>query len=219
MSKWGKNKISFLSIVSLVIALFSLVIVVILSAFFTIKSREYLNRLKTIPSSYPKEVVKPSDVLAQKGSFSKKMIVVRGKVITTPIVCERKECPPEDPCCGCPSKRDLVMIDADKLIEVRTGESLRLTDQNGESLCYREEKCQYNCGDWKIRGIYDIYGEFLAEAPPPGWRKYLDFYFRVESKKIVEGEIAFLERINRLIKETKGWVTNSFKGGGLYVLP
>ena len=64
--------------------------------------------------------------------------------------------------------------------------------------------------------FYEIYGEFWAESPPPGWGKSMDFYFRVEDKKLSKS-LGFGSKINLLFQNIKNLFSNLKTGE--YVLP
>ena len=160
----------------------------------------------------------PSEVLNRKSSYSGKKITVRGRVVEIPVVCQRKECPPDDTCCGCPEERSIALIDEGNVLTLKSRERLELLGPEGEGFCRREKgSCQYNCGDWRKGAIYEVFGEFKAESPPPGWQKSLDFYFRVEEKRLVKS-LSLGSKINLLIQNIKDLIKN-FRKSGEYVLP
>ena len=213
----GKEKINLIILLSLIITFISLVVVTLAAINLNITSRQILKNLK-VPEETSSEGISPSEVLNKKSSYSGKMIIVRGKVVETPVVCEKKDCPSDDACCGCPWEREIALSDEKSILTSQTKEMLRLLDKGGRSFCQRQKgSCRYECGDWKEGGIYEVYGEFLAEAPPPGWSKSLDFYFEVEDKKLVR-TLGLGSKIGILFQEIKSMI-NNLKTSGYYVLP
>jgi len=59
----------------------------------------------------------PSQILKNKSQYHEQKIWLRGQVNLSPIVCEKKECPAEDNCCGCPNERDLYLYDAGTILK------------------------------------------------------------------------------------------------------
>ncbi|MGB9911024.1 MAG: hypothetical protein ACPLKP_00215 [Microgenomates group bacterium] len=214
-----KGKLNILLILTLGITFLSFTAIIFLVILFNISSAQYLKQLKKQEPQLPnQETVKPSEVLNKKSFYSGKKIILRGKVIQESVVCEKKECPNDDPCCGCPSERDLLIIDSDALLTSKTKEALKLLGKDSESFCQREKgSCRYLCSGWNSGALYDVYGEFWAEAPPPGWNKSLEYYFTVEGKNLVKTQ-NFGERVNVLIEEVKG-IFKNLRTSGYYVLP
>lgn len=147
----------------------------------------------------------PDQVLNNKANYHLKRITLRGKVSVEPVVCEKKTCPVDDNCCGCPANRDLVMG------------GLKLLDSTGKQFCLRiKGGCKYDCRDWVKETIYDVSGQFYAEPPPSGWKMSLNHYFLVDGKTAL-GRLSFGNSLSNLFKEIKGWVEN-WRSSGAYVL-
>lgn len=164
------------------------------------------------------ERLTPSQILNNKFKYDKERLVMRGRVLTEPVVCERKECPSGDSCCGCPSQRDLVIVDSGTVMTSRTQGRLRLLDLVGSSLCQRRpSSCDYHCPDWVEGAIYDVGGTFSAQAPPPGWKMSLEYYFQVEDKSLVQ-RTAIGESIGNAFREIREMVKD-LGTSGYYVLP
>ncbi len=160
----------------------------------------------------------PSQILNNKSKYNQQRIIVRGRVSTESAVCEKKECPMDDPCCGCPLEIDLIIADAGTILSPKTGGRLRLSNIEGNPFCQRSQlSCEYHCGDWIEGVIYDVGGKFFAEAPPPGWKLSLNYYFQVEDKDLIR-ERGFGEFIGDVLREIKELV-QKFKTSGYYVLP
>jgi hypothetical protein len=176
--------------------------------------------IKRIPEEQieREEGLTPSQILANKSKYSQQKIAIRGRVVPEPVVCERKECPLDDSCCGCPSERNLAVNNPGQVLSSQEG-SLRLVEaQTGKAFCTRQAKsCDYLCGDWVKGAVYDVNGEFFAESPPPGWKLSLNYYFQVESKELVK-RVGLGESFGNFVNEIKEKF-KSFKTSGYYVLP
>ncbi len=147
--------------------------------------KEKMEALKSRVVATPEsEVVKPSEVLADKKKYANRQLVVRGRVSDDKVVCERLSCPKNDPCCGCPLKKNLIVSDADLPFLSDQPRNLPLFGPEEESLCVREPgNCDYNCPGWQIGSVYDLEGTFFAESPIAGSGIQIwDFYFSVEGK-------------------------------------
>ncbi len=152
-----------------------------------------------------KEVLIPSDLLSEKGKYAHQKINIRGKTFLLPVVCQRKDCPPEDKCCGCPPERDLFVSDPEMVLLQEKRSQLKLVDQEGKSLCQRKtNSCEYSCNEWIPGVVYDIWGEFIYDPPPPGWKRSLDFYFRAENK-IEAKRVNPIESLSNFWKEIRGF--------------
>ena len=165
------------------------------------------------------ERIIPSQVLRNKGKYHQEKFWLRGRVGLSPVVCEKKECPIEDSCCGCPNERDLYLYDAGVILKDSGEEKLKIRDIfTGKPFCQRKTgSCEYDCEDWNKGAIYDVYGKFFAEPPPSGWQKSLNYYFEVENKSLVK-KINFLENLTNLGNEIKGKL-QGWRSSGQYVLP
>lgn len=158
------------------------------------------------------KTVKPSEVLAQKAKYADQYLVVRGKVVPEPVICERRTCPKSDSCCGCKSKKNLIVVDADAPFLADSPGRLPIFAPGKEPFCTRRVgSCSYDCQDWKLSSIYDVEGTFFAEAPlaGSGITSYMDFYFEVEGKSPVTKVEAlslpekFLGNLKELIKKLR----------------
>ncbi|PJC28349.1 hypothetical protein CO054_00560 [Candidatus Shapirobacteria bacterium CG_4_9_14_0_2_um_filter_39_11] len=215
-----KKKISVSLILSLSISLGLFFFLIAFVIFFNLTNVRYLQYLRGEKGEInpPEGALIPSQILNNKPKYTQQRIIVRGRVSPEPAVCEKKECPTNDPCCGCPSERDLLISDSEAVLTSKTKGVLRLLDPNGKSLCQRQKfSCEYSCQDWVKEAIYDVGGTFYAEPPPPGWKLSLEYYFKVESKNLVKttslGESA--RNVFNDIKEMFKQLTTS----GSYVLP
>lgn len=133
--------------------------------------------------------LRPTQLLENKYKYKDQKLTIVGKVSQEPMVCERKECPKEDPCCGCKSERNLIISDAEAVVVQESVWRLRLLGPEGKTFCQRiHNSCNYECPGWEIGGVYEVKGTFFAEPPPPGtgWRIYFDFYFEAEEKRLIK---------------------------------
>jgi len=165
-----------------------------------------------------KEGLIPSQILNNKPKYNQQRITIRGRVSPEPVVCERKDCPTNDSCCGCPSERNLIIYDSGAVLTSKTGGRLRLSDAEGKPFCHRRQSsCEYHCGDWIKGAIYDVSGMFFAEPPPAGWKLSLEYYFQVESKNLIK-RVSLGESIGNILKEIREMVER-IKTSGYYILP
>lgn len=181
-------------------------------------SNRFVQSLKEEKAETEERLI-PSQILKSKAKYHQQKFWLRGRVGLSPVVCEKKECPVGDNCCGCPLERDLYLYDAGNILKSSGEEKLRMRDVfTGESLCQRRQgSCEYDCGDWNKGAIYDVYGNFFAEAPPSGWQKSLNYYFEVENKNLVR-KINFSENFSNFIEEIREKI-QSWRTSGQYILP
>lgn len=223
MGQPEKPKVSLGVLISLIISGFLLVFLVALIIFFNITNvryRQYLEKGKEELKALG-EALAPSQVVENKAQYKGKELLIRGKVFQEPTVCEKKECPKEDPCCGCKQERNLVIADHDKAIQDKSIWRLRLMGPGAQAFCQRKENsCVYECPGWKMEAIYDVIGTFFAEPPPvgSGWKVYFDFYFEVENKELVKEE-SFLDWPGRVVESIKGFINKIRGSAEYYILP
>ncbi len=163
------------------------------------------------------ESLSPSQILKDKTKYRQEKIWLRGRVILSPVVCEKKQCP-QDACCGCPDYRDLAVYDTGAILNSSGQEKLNLKDVfTGQSFCQRKQvSCDYDCGDWRKGAIYDIYGQLFTDTPPPGWQKSLNYYFEVEGKNLIK-TVSFGESLGTLFNDLKEKL-KGFNISGQFVL-
>lgn len=165
-----------------------------------------------------KAALVPSDVLNHQSDYSSKRIDIRGRVAQAPVVCDKKACPIDDPCCGCPADRGLILADPGTVINTKSGARLELVNVNGNKFCQRlPQSCSYSCPGWSTGSIYDVQGVFYSEPPPPGWNISLNFYLTVEDANEVK-EVRAEERVRTVFEEIRDKIV-SFFSSGMYVLP
>jgi len=165
------------------------------------------------------DVLRPSQVLENKYKYKGQKLTIWGKISQAPMVCERKECPKEDSCCGCKPERNIVISDPEAVVVKETVWRLRVLGPSGQAFCKRlPNSCQYECPDWEMGSIYELKGIFFAEPPPrgTGWRIYFDFYFEVEEKKLIRkpGIIDIPKRFFKGIQE----LIQGLGSSGYYIL-
>jgi hypothetical protein len=165
------------------------------------------------------EFVSPSEILEDEGQYTNKSLIIQGRVTEEDLVCERKECPVDDPCCGCEGERDLVINDTGTTVVSQSSGNLRLLGTNKESFCQRISKsCDYHCGDWQPDQIYELRGIFRATPPPrgSGLRVYTDVYFEVQEKRLVK-TLGIVDRLESLFIDLKNLIQGT-RTKGYYIL-
>ena len=184
---------------------------------YTVKSN-LPKRLTVEEEIIPENILTPSQILKEKFIYTDKIIVVRGRVKKEQAVCEKKECPKDDPCCGCPEEINLYLYDAGSSISQQTKSVFRLLDTNLLKPCQRKPlKCEYACGDWENEAIYNITGKFFAEKPPPGLNISFDHYFTVYEKEFAK-KPNFGEKLQNIINDIKQFIGKT-RTSGSFVLP
>ncbi len=160
----------------------------------------------------------PSQILQNKAQYNQQRISVRGKVAGEPVVCEKKQCPANDSCCGCPAEKSLSLADPAAVLTQKALGRFELLSASKGHLCQRQPgACTYDCQDWQEGTVYDITGVFYSDSPPPGWKLSLDYYFLPESKNLVSaGNLT--QSATNLFDEIKQAI-QSFRTSGSYVLP
>lgn len=164
--------------------------------------------------------ITPGQLLENRYKYKDQKLTLRGKISQEPIVCERKECPGEDPCCGCRPERNLIITDAGRVVVQESAWRLRLLGPGGSAFCQRlPNSCEYDCPGWEVEGVYDVTGTFFAEPPPvgTGWKVYFDFYFEVEDKRLVE-KIGIADMPARFFKGIQELIEKIRTSAGYYIL-
>lgn len=189
------------------------------SVFIIYEVRSNLPKRLTLEEEIiPEDILAPSQVLNNKFEYTEKTIVVHGRVQKEQAVCQKKECPSDDPCCGCPEEINLYLYDAESSISQQSKSVFKLLDDNLAKPCKREPlKCEYSCGDWENGAIYNITGKFSAEKPPPGLNISFDHYFTVYDKAFAK-KPNFGERFQNTIDDLKKLIEGT-KTSGSFVLP
>ncbi len=165
------------------------------------------------------EYVSPSKVLNNKLKYKDQFLIVRGQVVAESAVCQRRDCPKEDPCCGCDNERDLVIADSGTSVVAQSPGRLRLLTPSKGSFCYRKENsCDYDCAGWKSGGLYKVKGIFKATPPPQGsgWKLYFDYYFEVHEKELVRS-LGIFEKAKALFNDF-GKLIQAGKKSTYYIL-
>lgn len=210
------KKKDFLRILAILFLIILPSLVVLLGASFF-----YRRVVEEEPGEEAIVFIEPSQALENKSEYKDQHLTLRGKVSQEPVVCEKVECPEDDPCCGCKQERNLIIADAGTVIVQETAWRLRLLDQEGKALCQREPgNCEYLCSGWEEGSVYDVTGTFWAEPPPPGsgWRMYMDFYFEVEEKSLVR-KTGITDLPRRIIKGIGELFEQVKQSASYYVLP
>lgn len=199
----------------------SILFILVIPAILIVVSATWLGRTWIGPEVVEEEVpehIIPTQILADKMKYKDQFLVVRGQVVGEDVVCERKICPQDDPCCGCKSERDLIIVDSGASLSQSQGR-LRLLSSEGKSFCQRKDKsCEYACPDWQVGGIYEVRGTFRAEPPPrgSGLKIYFGYHLEVQEKDLVR-TLGFFERARALINDLRNFVASS-RTSGYYIL-
>jgi len=215
LKKRGKNRFWFNIILLLFLPLVSILIVLILvHNFLNLKIQNQSETLIPIDE----DTLKPSQLLSDKKNYANQDLVLRGRVVKEPVVCQKKECPETDPCCGCPEKRDLLIYDEETSLGGSTDGRLQLLTLENDSFCRRKiGSCDYQCGDWFEGGIYQIRGTFFYKKPPLGWAASWEYHFIVKEKKLL-GKSDLGKNIANFGQELMDKLKSLSTSGG-YVLP
>lgn len=192
----------------------AVLLILIVPAILIVISAQWIERTALEEAEYEElgaEKLIPSKILDDKSAYMDQFVIVRGQVIPEEVVCERISCPPEDSCCGCPKRRNLIIIDPSaSIIRQLPGKLLLLTEEK-EPLCYREEdSCDYECPDWQIKGLYEVRGIFRATPPPLGTalRIYFEYYLEAQEKDLVK-TVGIFDRLGALFTDLKEFITRS----------
>lgn len=196
----------------------------ILPVILIVKSVQIFNKTSVLKKIVEKKEkteeveLTPSQILNNQQKYRQQRLIIEGRVSPEPAVCEQKECPPGDPCCGCPEKKDLVIIDAGVVLTTQTENRLKLLDSEGNSFCRRlSSRCQYDCGDWGKGATYKVSGLFYVQPAPPGWRYSLNFYFQVEEAQLVK-KFDLKESVGVVLNEI--WqMIKKIRDSSYYILP
>ena len=131
-----------------------------------------------------------------------------------------QECLFNDPCCGCPSKIDLIISDSQTIFTPGTEGLLRLVDSERQAFCQRVPlSCEYRCGNWVEGAIYDVTGTLSVELAPAGSgvKHPLKYYFQVESEKMIR-KVGPMDLLGSLLEEI-GSLWRKIKIPRYYLLP
>lgn len=173
---------------------------------FNLTNVRYLKLSTSSEKALPEGTLIPSEILANQVKYQQQKVSVRGKVETEMVVCERKECPAGDACCGCPPTRNLRIDDPEASLISGGQKILRILDTQGQSFCQRlTNSCDYDCPDWFLGGVYEARGTFLTDT------------FRVENKVLVRRP-NLADSLGNFFLGIKKKIS-SLKTSGSFVLP
>jgi hypothetical protein len=215
----ASTKKKFFRVFGIVFLILLLIPIFVIAKVMDDQKRELLEVERVSLVDKGEKVFTPKELLNAKNAYQGKPLSIRAQVYQEPITCEKRTCSEGDKCCGCAQTRDLLAQDFRVGIgEEGLAESLRLKKTDGLAFCERaKNSCNYDCGDWKIGGIYDIAGTFNATSGPAGWNRPTGLYLVVSGKNLLQ-VIGFQDNIGRLI-ERFSLVIGSFGGSGTYILP
>jgi hypothetical protein len=190
-----------------------------LSIFIIYKIKSNLPKISQTEEAIKEEnALSPSDVSENKTKYKDQIITLKGRVEKENAVCQKKECPENDPCCGCPDKINLYLYDSTSSLSQKTKTAFKLVGEKKEELCQRKPlSCSYECKGWQTGSVYNITGKFFAESPPPGLKISFDHYLEVYSKEFSK-KPTLSEKIGNLINDIKQFI-NKTKNSGSFVLP
>ncbi len=200
----------------------SVLFIFVIPAILIIASALWLERTWIRPEveeELAAEYLIPTKILADKMKYKDETVMVRGRVIEEDMVCERIDCPSDDPCCGCKDERNLLVTDVGSAIITQMPGKLVLLTPEKEVLCQRRRNsCEYECSGWRPGSIYEIKGFFRAEPPPrgTGLRIYFGYYLEVHEKKLERG-VGFIEKVIALFSSLKNIIASS-RTSGYYIL-
>ena len=204
-----------------ILIILSVLFILVIPAILIVTSATWLGRTWIRPEVEEEvtEYVIPTEILADKIKYKDEFLVVRGRVLEEDVVCERIDCPSDDPCCGCKDERNLVITDVGSAIITQMPGKLVLSTPEEEAFCHRRKNsCEFECPDWRPGGIYEIKGIFRATPPPigSGLKIYFGYYLEVHEKKLVRG-VGFIEKITALFNGLKNIIASS-RTSGYYIL-
>lgn len=204
-----------------ILIVFSVLFILVIPAILIVTSATWLGRTWIRPEVEEEvtEHVIPTEILANKIKYQDEFVVVRGRVLEEDVVCERIDCPSDDPCCGCKDERNLVITDVGSAIITQMPGKLVLSTPEEEAFCHRRKNsCEFECPDWRPGGIYEIKGIFRATPPPigSGLRIYFGYYLEVHEKKLVRG-VGIIEKVTALFNSLKNIIASS-RTSGYYIL-
>lgn len=161
------------------------------------------------------EILTPGKLISQAAKYNKQIVTVRGVSDQETVVCEKKECPADDSCCGCPQNKNLVLVNPQITLENKLQSQLPLLNADLEPFCRREiNSCRYLCPDWVRGALYDITGIFHGEAQT-GLRVIVNLNLQVQNKTIVK-DLNFFDSLGRFFEGLKQSL-NQFKTSGIFV--
>lgn len=204
-----------------ILIILSILFILVIPAILIVTSATWLERTWIRPEveeEVPEHVI-PTQILADKIKYKDEFLVVRGRVLEEDVVCERIDCPSDDPCCGCKDERNLIITDVGSAIITQMPGKLVLSTPEEEAFCHRRKNsCEFECPDWRPGGIYEIKGIFRATPPPrgSGLRIYFGYYFEVYEKKLIR-KVGIIERVMALFNGLKNIIASS-RTSGYYIL-
>lgn len=204
-----------------ILIVLSILFILVIPGILIVSSATWLERTWIRPEVEEEitEHVIPTQILDDKIKYKDEFLVVRGRVLEEDAVCERMDCPSNDPCCGCKSERNLVITDVGSAIVTQMPGKLILLTPGEEAFCHRRKNsCEFECSDWNPGAIYEIKGIFRATPPPQGsgLRIYFGYYLEVHEKELVRG-VGIIEKITALFNGLKNIIASS-RTSGYYIL-
>lgn len=148
------------------------------------------------------EVLTPGKLISQISKYNNQTVTVRGVIDQETVVCEKRECPAGDSCCGCPQNKNLILTDNQVFPDNKLQRTLNLLGADLQLLCERQiNSCQYACQDWVKGAVYDVTGIFHGEKQL-GLSVIVNLNLQVQSKVIVKN-LNFLDSMGRFFDGLK----------------
>ena len=201
---------NFLSIMVLLVGL--VIIAFFAFYFYNLNAKNnFLNQPKPVEA----EILTPAKLISESVKYHNQIITVRGVTDQEAVVCEKKECPAEDTCCGCPESKNLILLEPQMTLENKLQSRLPLLDAKLEPLCRRGiNSCQYVCSDWVRGALYDVTGIFHGEKQL-GLSVVVNLNLQAQSKEIVKN-LNFFDSMANFFEGLKQAVTQ-FNTSGTFV--
>lgn len=180
--------------------------------FYSLDTRnDFSKQIKPVEA----EVLTPTKIISRIEKYNNQTVTVRGVTDQEAVVCEKRECPAGDSCCGCPQTKNLILTDPGIILENKLQSQLTLLGVDLEPLCRRQEKsCQYLCSDWVRGALYDATGIFHGEKQL-GLSVVVNLNFQVQNKEMVKN-LNFFDSIGRFFEILKQ-ALGQFKTSGSFV--
>lgn len=182
---------------------------------FYFYSLDAKNDFPNQPKPVEAEILTPGQLISQAAKYNNQTVTVRGVTDWEAVICEKRECPAGDACCGCPQTKNLILTDPEIVLENKLQSQLTLLSADLEPLCTRQDNsCQYFCPDWVRGALYEIKGVFHGESQA-GLRVTVNLNLQVQNKEMVKN-LNFFDSLVRFFEGLKQSFSQ-FKTSGSFV--
>lgn len=154
----------------------------------------------------------PSRIMKNQTDFIDKTVVVRGKIKREMLACTGN-CPANDPCCNCDTKRNLYLIDENSSLFQTDEMNLMVVDAEGNAICTRQEQsCQYQCSDFDDNSVYQISGKIAAQEASKNslFAKKFDYYYLIINKKEQVKKAGITSSLQKSFEDVKNALVGMF---------